>query len=58
MLVGFGEAETARLFTTCATAAHRHRVGLDNDEQGVPVRICTGPTRPWAQLWPQILRLG
>jgi len=59
VLVGFGETDTARLFTTCATQAHiDNGVGLDNDEQGAPVRICTGPTRPWSRLWPQIVRLG
>ena len=32
--------------------------GVDNDESGAPVRICTGPTEPWPRLWPQMAVLG
>lgn len=60
LLVGwFDESEAARLFTTCRTAARiDNGVGLDNDEQDAPVRVCSQPARPWAQIWPQIVRLG
>ena len=33
-------------------------VGLDNDEQGVPVWIARDPRAPWPTLWPQLRRLG
>lgn len=32
--------------------------GLDNDEQGTPVRVCRGLTKPWSELWPSIRRLS
>lgn len=32
--------------------------GVDNDEDGVPLRSCTGPLRPWQELWPDMRRLG
>jgi hypothetical protein len=28
--------------------------GLDNQEWGGNVYICTGPRQPWAQIWPQL----
>ena len=33
-------------------------VGLDNDEQGVPVWVARDPRAPWPELWPQLRRLG
>jgi hypothetical protein len=32
--------------------------GVDNDEDGVPLRSCTGPRRAWPELWPDMQRLG
>ncbi len=56
VLVGFGEdADTGRRFDGCARVAEQDNgAGLDNDEQGAPVLLCTGPARPWSQLWPGI----
>lgn len=33
-------------------------VGVDNEEEGVPVSICTGRQRSWAELWPTLRHLG
>src|SRR6185312_8727310 len=33
-------------------------VGLDNDEQGVPVWVARDPRAPWPELWPQLRRLA
>jgi hypothetical protein len=33
-------------------------VGVDNEEEGVPVSICTGRRSPWAELWPTFRHLG
>lgn len=33
-------------------------VEVDNEEEGVPIAICTGPTRSWAVLWPTLRHLG
>jgi len=32
-------------------------VDLDNEEQGVPIRICREPTTSWSHLWPQLRHL-
>jgi hypothetical protein len=33
-------------------------LALDNDEQGVPIWICRRQLLGWAQIWPQLRRLG
>lgn len=33
-------------------------IGLDNDEQGQAVWLCTGLKQPWSQIWPSLQRLG
>jgi 4-amino-4-deoxy-L-arabinose transferase-like glycosyltransferase len=58
VLIGdFSNAEA--WFTSCTPPMpYLDPVNVDNDEHGVPIRICRGPRRPWAQLWPQIRHLG
>lgn len=54
-----GQYESVRsLFETC-TVALRLDNGLDveSEEQGEPVAVCTGPLRPWSQLWPTVRHL-
>jgi hypothetical protein len=29
-------------------------VSVDNEEQGEPVAVCTGPRQPWRTLWPEL----
>jgi 4-amino-4-deoxy-L-arabinose transferase-like glycosyltransferase len=60
VLVGwFDDAQVARLFSECRTVARiDNGIGLDNEEQGAPVRVCGAPVRPWSQTWPQIVHLG
>jgi hypothetical protein len=55
ILLGYDNApETVPAFTDCRTLARiDNRVGLDNDEQGLPVLYCR-PSRPWSQLWPML----
>jgi 4-amino-4-deoxy-L-arabinose transferase-like glycosyltransferase len=44
----------SRLITGCrAVAVHRTAEGVDNDEDGVLLSLCT-LTRPWSQAWPQL----
>jgi hypothetical protein len=33
-------------------------LAVDNDEQGAPIWICRRQLLPWAQIWPQLRRLG
>ena len=45
-------------YTNCTLRTRLHSPrGVDNDEAGAPVRWCTGRTRPWSQLWPQVKTL-
>ncbi|WP_232376621.1 ArnT family glycosyltransferase [Amycolatopsis aidingensis] len=40
-------------FTGCeVVAVHDNGFGLDNDEQGTPISLCTGTTAPWSRIWP------
>jgi 4-amino-4-deoxy-L-arabinose transferase-like glycosyltransferase len=32
-------------------------VGVDNQEQGVPIQVCTGLPRPWSEIWPDLRHL-
>jgi len=55
LLLGFhGAADAAPYFTDCRTRATiNDGVGLDNNEQGLPVMLCS-PTNAWAVLWPRL----
>jgi hypothetical protein len=57
MLLGFaGPSDAAPAFADCITLATiNDGVGLNNDEQGLPVLLCK-PTASWATLWPQVRR--
>lgn len=56
VLVGHGGQ--AELFETCRiTTTLDNEVGVDNEEQGVPVRLCHGPLKPWDALWPEFAHL-
>jgi 4-amino-4-deoxy-L-arabinose transferase-like glycosyltransferase len=55
LLVGFEDtAEAAPYFTRCRTLARvNDGVGLDNEEQGLPVMLCRVAGR-WSALWPHL----
>jgi hypothetical protein len=55
LIVGFTDAaDAAPYFEQCRTLATvDNRVGLNNQEQGLPVMLCQ-PAGPWATLWPQL----
>lgn len=57
--VGLSGSELRRWFGEVrAEAAIDNGIGVDNDEQGVTVWLCSSPRRPWAELWPEMRRLG
>ncbi len=60
LLVGHRwDARAAELFTGCRVLATvDNGLGLDNDEQGAPVRFCDGPIGSWQQIWPRVRHLG
>jgi hypothetical protein len=33
-------------------------IGIDNEEEGQPVAVCTGPNQAWATLWPALRHLS
>lgn len=55
VLLGYsGPRDAAPQFSGCRRLARiDNGVGLDNDEQGLPVLLCR-PTASWARLWPQL----
>lgn len=58
VLVGeFDPATIARYFNACKrTTEIDNGLAVDNDEQGTDVLLCTGPTKPWSQIWPDLRR--
>jgi hypothetical protein len=57
--VGVPEAQLRRWFGSVTRAATiDDGVGLDNDEQDAPVWVATDRRETWAELWPQVRRLG
>lgn len=36
---------------------HDNGAGLDNDEQGTDVSLCTGPAESWSRIWPRFRHL-
>ncbi len=54
VLLGFTPATAADAFTDCRQLATiDDGVGLDNDEQGLPVLLCR-PIASWSSLWPRL----
>jgi hypothetical protein len=55
LLVGFdGATDAAPFFTGCRRLGRvDNGVGLDNDEQGLPLLLCR-PAGSWAALWPHL----
>jgi 4-amino-4-deoxy-L-arabinose transferase-like glycosyltransferase len=52
-----GRAENPDAFTECRVVARNDNgAGVDNEEQGTPISLCTGPAAPWSQLWPTLRR--
>lgn len=58
VLVGeFDPSAITPYFTDCTQVTEiNNGYNWDNDEQGTDVRLCTGTTRPWSQLWPDLRR--
>jgi hypothetical protein len=49
--------DIGRFFTGCRVMGNVDTGrGVDNQEQGAPVTLCSGTTRPWSALWPSLRR--
>ncbi|HEY0239382.1 MAG TPA: glycosyltransferase family 39 protein [Friedmanniella sp.] len=59
VVVGGQLTRAAPLFTSCTTEAHlASGTSVDNEEEGEPVTVCTGPVASWADLWPRLRHLS
>lgn len=59
IVVGYPVEDLRTWFATVRqVATFDNGENLDNDEQGAPVWLCTGPQQPWSELWPKMRRLG
>ena len=59
VVVGGQLRDAAPLFTSCSVVDRLDNgVGIDNEEQGEPVAVCTGPRQDWDHLWPALRHLG
>jgi 4-amino-4-deoxy-L-arabinose transferase-like glycosyltransferase len=53
-----GELRFARTLFTCEVVARLDNgVGVDNEEQGEPVAVCTHPRQPWPVIWDRLRHL-
>jgi hypothetical protein len=58
VVVGGQYPEARAMFDHCeARARLDNGVGVDSEEQGLPIAVCTGPVAPWAVLWPRLHHL-
>ena len=58
VVVGGQYPEVRTMFEHCSVRARLDNgVGVGNEEQGLPIAVCTGPTAPWAVLWPRLHHL-
>jgi 4-amino-4-deoxy-L-arabinose transferase-like glycosyltransferase len=58
VVVGGQYGDVRPLFDRCQVRTHLDNgVDVDNEEQGEPIAVCTGPTAPWTVLWPRLHHL-
>jgi hypothetical protein len=59
IVLGYGPLSVKSDFKDCVESARiDNGVDLDNEEQDGQVWTCSGPIRPWAELWPQLRHLS
>jgi hypothetical protein len=59
VVVGLGADEIARLFAGCRLVLHvDNDAGVDNDERGTPIYLCSRTRRPWSEIWGDLRHLG
>jgi len=58
LIVG-GQAErSGEWFDSCELAGRLDNgVGVDNEEEGMPLLVCRGPVEPWSELWQRFRHL-
>jgi Dolichyl-phosphate-mannose-protein mannosyltransferase len=59
VVVGAQLSRLAGEFATCTVVDQLDSgVGVDNEEEGQPIAICSGPKQDWATLWPVLRHLA
>jgi hypothetical protein len=59
VVVGAELTRVAGEFTACSTVDQlRSGDDIDNEEEGQPIAVCTGPKQPWQKLWPVLRHLN
>jgi hypothetical protein len=57
--VGFDHSELAPFFESVRAVGHIHNAaGVDNDEEGTTIWLCTGQRRPWPAIWSHFRHFG
>jgi hypothetical protein len=57
VLVVGGQPMQSPLLTGCrVVASNDNGIGLENEEEGTPLTLCSGTTAPWSSVWPQMRR--
>lgn len=58
VFVGYSPRFLAPLFDSCEVAGTLDNgLGVDNEEQGQPITVCTGMRMPWSEAWPRFAHL-
>jgi hypothetical protein len=59
VVVGLDASDLARDFRGCRLAARvGNAAGIDNDERGARIDLCSGTRGPWSSLWSDLRHLG
>jgi hypothetical protein len=59
VLIGFRPELVGRFWTDCHRFGRiENAAGVDNDEDGRPVWVCTGQRSPWSRIWPELRAYG
>ena len=57
--IGFGRAQLTAFCGNLRLAAHLdNHVGVQDDEQGAPVWVCSSLRAPWTAIWPRLRSFG
>ncbi len=59
VVVGFEPSEVAGSFQGCSVRLRvSNSSGIDNDEHGAPIDVCSGTRAPWSRIWSGLAHLG
>lgn len=55
---GASAGSVAQLGNCYVAAKIDNNAGVDNNEEGADVLVCSGPRRPWSEIWPTLRHFG